>query len=234
MDSSVRLRDKRSKLLNSHAKETQFLQVVITLFYGQFLSQSIFENFVRTIPDMLEEESAEPYYQLVIKVSFGSFIFVMSIVSLLAVWKHYFKIIMISGILLFATFITTLLLATIQLTLKFEEMTISERFKMIAKLAFEAVFQLVGMGATFQINLLAQLETQNKIISELMEQVDSLQINFDNILPILTKNIGLDPKILSEILSNIQTAKKAKVRVFGPSRASRTSEYSDYNYGFNK
>ena len=234
MDSTVRLREKRGQLLKSHAKETQFLQVLITLFYGQFLSQSIFENFVRTIPDMLEEEPTEPYYQLVIKVSFGSFIFVMSIISLVAVWKRFFRLIMISGILLFATFITTLLLATIQLTLKFEEMTISERFKMIAKLAFEAVFQLVGMGATFQINLLAQLEAQNEIICELMNQVETLQNNFDNILPALTKNIGLDPKILSEILSNIQTARKAKVRVFGPSRASRTSLYSDLNYGFTK
>jgi len=33
---------------------TKIFQVILTLFYGQFISSAIFDNFIRTIPDLVE------------------------------------------------------------------------------------------------------------------------------------------------------------------------------------
>ena len=217
--------------INDNIKETKVLQVVITLFYGQFLSNSIFDNFIRTIPDMFEDPTddriRDPKYQLIIKIVFGSFIFIISVLSLIAVWKRYFKLILISGVFLFVFFMTTLLMATVQLTLQFETMNAVERFKLIAKLAVEAVFQLIGIGATFQINLLAQLEKQNKKINDLFRKVQVLQDNFDNILSILEKNIDFDPNVLAQIEMNIQSAKSGKTRIFGHKSRSQSPDYEN-------
>lgn len=43
---------------------TKVFQVILTLFYGQFISSSIFDSFIRTIPDLVAEPKS---YYLAIK-----------------------------------------------------------------------------------------------------------------------------------------------------------------------
>lgn len=151
-------------------------------------------------------------------------ILLISIFGLFAVWTRRFRFVMLSGIFLFVIFITSLLISTIHLTLKFEQMTKMDRFKLIAKLSFEAAFQLVGICATFQINLLTQLESQNKIINVLINHVDLLQNNFDHLIPELKQNVKLEPDLILKLEENIKKAKilrkKSKSLDITPSRTS--------------
>ncbi len=43
---------------------TKSFQVILTLFYGQFIASSIFDSFIRTIPDLIEDPTS---YYLAIK-----------------------------------------------------------------------------------------------------------------------------------------------------------------------
>ena len=43
---------------------TKIFQVILTLFYGQFIASSIFDSFIRTIPDLIEDPTS---YYLAIK-----------------------------------------------------------------------------------------------------------------------------------------------------------------------
>jgi hypothetical protein len=217
MHSNTKLYEQTKKTMNDHVKETKSFQVVITLFYGQFISSAIFENLIRTIPDMTEEKSIQPNYGQIIKVIMGCVFIILSVVSLIAVWKKKFNIILLSGIFLCAILTANILMATVNLTLTFETMDINNRFKTLAKLIVESVFQLIGIAATFHIHLLSQLEKQNLIINELINQVDLLQSNFDNILPVLTKNIDFDINVLTELESNIKKAKEGRRNLLGGS-----------------
>lgn len=210
----------KNKNRSSNAKDTQTMQVIITVFYGQFLSTAIFENLIRTIPDLIDypeklEEGEENItlnsrLELILRVCMGAIIIILSVFSLYAVWTRHSKLVMFSGIFLFAIFITTLLIATIQLTLKFQIMTSVERFKLVAKLSVETIFQLVGISATFQINLLNELENQNKVINVLINHVDLLQTNFNCLIPELRKSIKFEDDLMIMLEDNIQKAKSLK------------------------
>lgn len=39
--------------MNNNLKETQVMQIIITVFYGQFLSTAVFENIIGAIPDLV-------------------------------------------------------------------------------------------------------------------------------------------------------------------------------------
>ena len=97
----------------------KFFQVVLTLFYGQYISNSIFDNFILTIPEL----SDKPSWYYVIKVIIGVIIFCTSIFSLIVVWRKHFRLIFLSGIILLFVFVTTIVMTTVLLTLDYETKT---------------------------------------------------------------------------------------------------------------
>ena len=145
---------------------TKFFQVVLTLFYGQFLSNSIFDNFILTIPELSSSRPsalntapelslstvAPPInhaYYYVTKIVLGVFICITSVFSLIVVWKKNYRLIFLSGIILLFIFITTVVLTTVHLTLDFDKRTKAEMGKLIAELSVESLFQLIAVIATF-------------------------------------------------------------------------------------
>ena len=51
---------------------TKSFQVILTLFYGQFIASSIFDSFIRTIPDLIEDPTSyylaiKGYFELILK-----------------------------------------------------------------------------------------------------------------------------------------------------------------------
>ena len=123
----------------------KFFQVVLTLFYGQYISNSIFDNFILTIPEL----SDKPSWYYVIKVIIGVIIFCTSIFSLIVVWRKHFRLIFLSGIILLFVFVTTIVMTTVLLTLDYETKTKSEMGKLIAEVTVESIFQMIGIIATF-------------------------------------------------------------------------------------
>jgi len=123
----------------------KFFQVVLTLFYGQYISNSIFDNFIITIPELAEEA----HWYLIVKVIMGIVIFATSIFSLFVVWLRHFRLIFLSGIVLLFVFVTTIVMTTAMLTLDYEKKSRGEMGKLIAEVTVESVFQLIGIIATF-------------------------------------------------------------------------------------
>jgi hypothetical protein len=123
----------------------KFFQVVLTLFYGQYISNSIFDNFIITIPELAEEA----HWYLIVKVIMGIIIFATSIFSLFVVWLRHFRLIFLSGIILLFVFVTTIVMTTAMLTLDYEKKSRGEMGKLIAEVTVESVFQLIGIIATF-------------------------------------------------------------------------------------
>lgn len=120
-------------------------QVVLTLFYGQYISNSIFDNFIITIPELIND----PTWYYIIKVMMGVIIFITSIFSLFVVWLKHFRLIFLSGIVLLFVFVTTIVLTTVLLTLDYEKKSKSEMGKLIAEVTVESLFQMIGIIATF-------------------------------------------------------------------------------------
>ena len=123
----------------------KFFQVVLTLFYGQFMSNGIFDNFILTIPELSENAS---WYNIV-KVLLGIVIFATSIFSLIVVWMKYFRLIFLSGIILLFVHVTTIVITTVVLTLDYDKRSKSDMGKLVAEVIVEAIFQLIGIIATF-------------------------------------------------------------------------------------
>ena len=49
------LKNRKTRIMQRKKMDiTKIFQVILTLFYGQFISSAIFDNFIRTIPDLVE------------------------------------------------------------------------------------------------------------------------------------------------------------------------------------
>ena len=149
-------------------------QIVLTLFYGQFISSSIFYFFIRTIPDLTVNPSSyflasKGYYakglliilnnlifnqnNLLIKVDLSVLIFFTSIFPLIVIWRKNFKIIFLSAIFLLVQFLILMIITTIHLTLKYSCSSKLDRIKLITHVIVESLIQFYGIIVTFWMSM---------------------------------------------------------------------------------
>lgn len=137
--------DNNSNYCTGKPISLKFFQVVLTLFYGQFMSNGIFDNFILTIPELSED----PSWYHVVKVILGVIIFGTSIFSLIVVWMKFFRLIFLSGIILLLVHVTTIVITTVSLTLDYEKKSKADLAKLVAEVTVESIFQMIGIIATF-------------------------------------------------------------------------------------
>ena len=141
-----------------HKKQVKFLEILLTLFYGQFISNAIYENLIRGVPDLVREPTN--YYNI-FRVVLGVVIILITIYSLLAIWlKRYQLMVFISAILLTIVFLISLVVQIIDLVQRKERNMYTEKETPIVAtiLTVESIFRVIAIVLTF---LLVKVLKQN-------------------------------------------------------------------------
>jgi hypothetical protein len=150
-DESERL-DGSSKRPNKTEKKPtpkiiKILQVILTLFYGQFFANAIFDNFIRGIPYLVEE--ATPYS--VIRVIVGVFIIALTILGMISIWFKVRILLFLNAFLLSIVFIFAIVVSIIDLVRRHERKVITEKElnSAIIENVIESVFRVIAIGLIF-------------------------------------------------------------------------------------
>ena len=122
---------------------TTTFRIALTLFYGQFLANGIYDNLIRTIPYLVDKE-VQVYP--VIKVVIGFLILGQGGFAMVAIWmriKQQKYLLFISAILLIILSIASLVISVIDVVQKRVLGTVSEKDYAadIAELSVQALFR---------------------------------------------------------------------------------------------
>jgi hypothetical protein len=132
-----------------HRKPVKFIEILLTLFYGQFIANAIYDNLIRGIPDLVREPTG--YYNI-IKVVLGCVIIAVTIYSMIVIWlKKYHVLIFISAILLIVVFLISLVVSIIDLVQRKERNMANEKETPILAtvLVVESIFRVLAITLTF-------------------------------------------------------------------------------------
>lgn len=129
-------------------KPLKAIEIVLTLFYGQFVANAIYDNFIRGIPDLVREQT---YYNI-IKVTLGLIMIALAIYSMIVIWlKKYHVLIFVSAILLTIVFLVALVVSIIDIVQRKERnVTTSQEVPILAAiLTVESIFRIGAIILTF-------------------------------------------------------------------------------------
>ena len=130
-------------------KLLRLIQILLTLFYGQYISNAIYDNTIRGISDLVDEQS---FYNIT-KVCVGILVFFTSIFGLIVIWRKRFGLIYISGMLLIIIFLIKSIANTVVLVKHYESKQIIQKKNwLIAEITIESMFQILGISLTFFIS----------------------------------------------------------------------------------
>ena len=132
-----------------HKKPVKLIEIVLTLFYGQFIANAIYENLIRGVPELVRESTS---YFNIFRVVFGVVIIIVAIYSVFVIWlKKYQLMIFISAILLTIVFLISLVVSIIDLVQRKERNISSEKETPVLAtiLAVESIFRIIAIVLTF-------------------------------------------------------------------------------------
>ena len=141
-----------------HKKPVKIIEIILTLFYGQFIANAIYEHLIRGIPELIRESTS---YFNIFRVVLGAVIIFVSIYSVLVIWyKKYNVMIFISAVMLTIVFLISLVVSIIDLVQRKERKISSEEETPVLAtiLAVESIFRIVAIILTF---LLVRILRQN-------------------------------------------------------------------------
>jgi hypothetical protein len=141
-----------------HKKPVKLIEIVLTLFYGQFIANAIYENLIRGVPELIRESTS---YFNIFRVVFGVVIIIVAIYSIFVIWlKKYQLMIFISAILLTIVFLISLVVSIIDLVQRKERNISTEKDTPVLAtiLAVESIFRIIAIILTF---LLVKILRQN-------------------------------------------------------------------------
>jgi hypothetical protein len=119
-------------VINSNAPKTTIWQnenvkklfrILLTLFYGQFFANALYDNLIRGIPYIVENGSAFG----IVRVSIGVIIIALVVVGMIAIWKKIWPLVFGSAIVLIVVSIASLVINIIDLVQRRERKEIDGR-----------------------------------------------------------------------------------------------------------
>jgi hypothetical protein len=134
-------------------KSIKILQVILTLFYGQFFANAIYDNFIRGIPDVATE--ATPFST--IKVIIGVLIAALTVFGMISVWFRIRILLFVNIILLSIVFVFSVVVSIIDLVRR------NERKTTIGKDMTSLIIETV-VGNLFRVLAIALLCLMIKIL----------------------------------------------------------------------
>ncbi|CAF1280859.1 unnamed protein product [Rotaria magnacalcarata] len=98
--------------MTSRNRALRWLQIILTLFYGQVISTAIYEYIIQGICGLIL--SFRPMYDSVLLIVLGVFMFLFVVYAIPAVWFCHLQMSIISILILIAIFILTSVKAFIE------------------------------------------------------------------------------------------------------------------------
>ncbi|CAF0915026.1 unnamed protein product [Rotaria sordida] len=92
--------------MNLSRRSLRWLQIILTLFYGQIISTGIFEYLIQGICGLILH--IRPIYDSIILIILGLFMFIFVLYAIFALWFCRLKMFTISLLILIGIFILTL------------------------------------------------------------------------------------------------------------------------------
>jgi hypothetical protein len=122
-------------------------RISLTLFYGQFVANGIYDNLIRTIPYLVDSQSAYS----IIKVVIGVLIIALTVFAMVSIWIRQRILIFVSAILLIVLSIASLIISIIDIVQKKERNSINEKefAADICELCVQAVFRIGAVALKF-------------------------------------------------------------------------------------
>lgn len=132
------------------------MEISLTLFYGQFIANAVFDNFVRGLPDLIDTGAAFP----IVKVVLGVIILAASVFALVVIWLKLWHLIFASACILIAISVTSLVVVIIDLVLRKErkELADKEFNALIAEISIESFFRIGAVIVKFFMVKLIKLD----------------------------------------------------------------------------
>lgn len=123
-------------------------RIALTLFYGQFVANGIYDNLIRTIPYLVDKEL---HVYSIIKVTIGILIIGLTIFSMIAIWMRQRILIFISSIVLIVLSVASLIISTIDIVQKKERSSINDKefAADVCELCVQAVFRVAAISLQF-------------------------------------------------------------------------------------
>jgi hypothetical protein len=127
-------KDNRNPEVKNKAIKTAF-RIALTLFYGQFVANGIYDNLIRTIPYLVDKSPSVTHFThvlkfiqndnlnfykkvyTIIKVTIGILIIGLTVFAMIAIWMNQRILIFASAILLIALSIASLIISKSELKL---------------------------------------------------------------------------------------------------------------------
>jgi hypothetical protein len=139
-----------------YRRPVKAIEIILTLFYGQFIANALYDNFIRGIPELVREPTA--YYNI-IKVVLGAVIIAATGFSITAIWwrKKHINLIFASAVTLIVIFLIALIINIIDIVKRQERGYISGNEIPILGtiLAVESLLRIAAIALTFVLtNLL--------------------------------------------------------------------------------
>ena len=129
------------------------IEIILTLFYGQFIANALYDNFIRGIPELVREPTA--YYNI-IKVTLGGIISAATAFSITVIWwrKKSVHLIFASAVMLVVIFLVALVINIVDIVKRQERGYISGTEIPILGtiLAVESLLRIVAIVLTFLLS----------------------------------------------------------------------------------
>src|SRR5690242_11602589 len=131
-------------------KHYKWLQVVLTLFYGHYVSRAVGINFILTIPDLAQRPDQ---VSLILKVCLGALMLFISIFNLAVLWiREAFRLMTVAGLLLITIFMFHIIFATVLFSRQYDLLSYYEKCKLLPEIIFDFSVQILAIMVTFFIS----------------------------------------------------------------------------------
>lgn len=136
-----------SKTFFDAEKFIKAFRIMLTLFYGQFFANGLYDNLIRGIPVLNDKPSAFP----IIKVVLGLTIIGLSVFAMVGIWLKNWRFIFASAIALIVVSLVALIITVIDLVMRYERKEIPglDFSALIAIMVFETLFRIAAIVIKF-------------------------------------------------------------------------------------
>jgi len=128
-----------------NSKIIKAFEIALTLFYGQFLANAIYDNFIYGIPALIEEVTAFP----IIRVILGILIILQTVYSMVAIRLRKWILLFPSAIILIIISLFALIITVIDLTQRRDKLDNKEFVSAICEVIIETLFRIAAIVIKF-------------------------------------------------------------------------------------
>jgi hypothetical protein len=128
-----------------NSKIIKAFEIALTLFYGQFLANAIYDNFIYGIPALVEEVTAFP----IIRVILGVLIILQTVYSMVAIRLRKWILLFPSAIILILISLFALIITVIDLTQREDKLDKKEFISAICEVVVETIFRIGAIVVKF-------------------------------------------------------------------------------------